>query len=79
VKIDEAMNSKKMTGIITIKGKRYIFRNDDGNYEGIVAWEIDDNISRPVRHKWDKLPRGEVELFDVDNPPKSLGYLPHLN
>ncbi len=72
------MSFKKMTGLLELNGKRYLFRNDDGNWEGFVAWEIEDDKIKPMTHKWKKLPKGVITLFDFENPPKSVGYLPQL-
>ncbi len=64
------------TGIITTKNGKFIFREHQGEY---WAWEIKGNYSRGMAHKWKKLPEGEIEKFDIDNPPQTVTYLPNLD
>jgi len=33
---------------------------------------------RLMTHKWKKLPRGFVTIFDIENPPDTVGYIPIL-
>jgi hypothetical protein len=66
-----------MTGLITIKGIKYVFRDDVDDV--ILAWEIHSDYSRGMTHKWGGLPEGPIELFDIDNPPRTVSYLPILN
>ena len=69
-----------MQGIIRIRDKRYLFRPNE-MFTGIISWDIDIEISsRPGCHKWAKLPRRCVlELFELDNPPATVSYLPLLS
>ena len=66
-----------MTGTIKIKDKVFIFRNDSADDNRILAWDIStlDN-SKIMTHKWDKLPKGEVTLFDVDDIPDTVNFIP---
>ncbi|NCB03188.1 MAG: hypothetical protein EOM67_13700 [Spirochaetia bacterium] len=65
-----------LTGLIIVNNKTYIFRNDVGNFGEIWAWDIHDS---QTTHKWNKLPKGgEIHLFDIDNPPATVGYIPAL-
>ena len=66
-----------MTGILTTAKGKFIFRTDNQNDYSIVGWLICE--VKPITHKWLKLPKGTVELFDIDNPPKTVSYLPDLN
>lgn len=65
-----------MTGIIVTKNGKFVFREHQGEY---WAWDIYDDYSRGMTHKWKRLPEGEIELFDIDNPPQTVSYLPILN
>ena len=68
-----------MEGIIERKGKRYLFRDDDGNFIGFVGWDIDKVGFKIPRNKWEQLPRNShVELFSLDNPPATVSYVPLL-
>ena len=68
-----------MTGIITINKTSYIFRDDTG-FSGIFAWNIHAVVvcDRIQCHKWNKLPKGYIEVFDIDNPPETVRYIPIL-
>lgn len=69
-----------MSGLIYRESGTYIFRDDHGHEPGIWAWNIHDDYDRATVHKWGKIPRGSVvELFDVDNPPETVRFLPLLN
>jgi hypothetical protein len=68
-----------LMGLIKIGEKSYVFRNDVGVPNEFWAWDIHDGSIRGVTHKWGQLPRGEVHLFDVDNPPETVGYIPILS
>jgi hypothetical protein len=68
-----------MNGIITLKtGQKLVFRNDTGHGSDIWAWDIQDDIGKHCSvTKWQRFPQGSiVELFDVDNPPTTVAYLP---
>jgi hypothetical protein len=67
-----------MTGLLIRKGKTYIFREDDFSLGGFVAWDIYDLKHRYGRERWNKLPAGDVILFDIDNPPATVSYFPAL-
>ena len=72
-----------LTGTVrTRAGHTYIFRNDHAfDSREFWAWDIHDPApaGRIVTHKWTKLPKGFVTLFDLDNPPETVGYIPILN
>ena len=70
-----------MTGLITIKGKQYIFRNDHGFGNEFWAWNIHEKTyaDRITTHKWEKLPKGYVEIFDIENPPETVRFIPLIN
>ena len=71
-----------MTGMIKTKaGHTFIFRNDHGfDSDEFWAWNIHDAMpgDRLKTHKWKKLPRGFVTIFDIENPPDTVGYIPIL-
>ena len=68
------------TGLLTTtKGNQFIFRTDNQNGNEILAWNVRDDYTRGMTHKWQKMPAGVVELFDIDNPPKTVRYLTILN
>ena len=65
-----------MTGLLTRPdGRQYVFRTHDGQ---VLAWETHSDPCRGMTHKWDRLPSGNVTLFDVDDPPATTTYLPIL-
>lgn len=64
-----------MKGILYRKNKRYLFIEYYDPPYNYVAWDVDDSSHKPPRHKWKKLPKGEVELFDTDNPPRTVKYI----
>ena len=68
-----------MTGLITTRNNTYLFR-DDHHYDPCIwAWNIKDEKSgrgRSVLNKWHKMPKGYIELFDLDNPPRTVRYIP---
>ena len=72
-----------MTELIKIRsGKKFVFRNDHAFDSNVFwAWDIHDSapVGRLKTHKWDRLPKGNVILFDIDNPPSSVGFIPILN
>lgn len=68
-----------MTGLLKRNGHTYIFRDDHAHKKEIWAWDTKDDYSRAMVHKWRKLPAGEVELFDIDNPPQTVSYQPLLD
>lgn len=68
--------SKGLQGIIVTKTGTYLFRDDHGHDPCIWAWNIHDDPTRGKTHKWDKLPNGDVVLFDIDNPPETVSYIP---
>ena len=67
-----------MTGTITVNGKRYFFRDDHCHSRGLWAWDIHDTSDKPTTNKWASLPSRveSVELFDLDNPPRTVGWFP---
>ena len=70
------MNRKMYQGLIITKNGKFVFRWHETEY---WAWEIHDCSIRGVTYKWEKLPNGEVFLFDIDCPPQTVSYLPILN
>lgn len=68
-----------MTGLLHLNGKTYFFRDDHG-YGGIWAWDIHEYHGCHVpTHKWVRLPRkGVIEIFDAEDPPATVSYLPIL-
>jgi len=68
-----------MTGILKINSGTYIFRDDHGHGNEIWAWNIKDDYTRAMTHKWKKIPNNaEVELFDIDRPPATVSFQPLL-
>jgi hypothetical protein len=78
-----------MMGIISLESGDYLFRGDHCGEIKYWAWRIDNTISISERSqcfKWSKLPRpkrsvkeGHIELFNLDNPPRTLRYIPQLD
>jgi len=68
-------------GLIRTKNGVFVFRSNPHG-SGFVAWDIYDLGSsicdRATCHKWTTLPKGEVVLFDLDCPPRTVSYLPCL-
>jgi len=68
-----------MQGVIQTKKNTFIFRDDISDDFPIWAWDIYDPEDRTKTHKWDVLPRnGIVHLFDLSNPPATVGFIPLL-
>jgi len=65
----------KQEGLIVTKNGKFVFRWHETEF---WAWSIYDAYDRGMTHKWEKLPAGEVVLFDIDNPPQTISYLPIL-
>lgn len=65
----------KESGILRRKGKRYLFIKHYDLPFKYLAWDIDDSSHKTPRQRWKKLPKGEIELFDTDNPPKTVKYI----
>jgi len=75
-------------GIISLESGDYLFRGDVYADQKYFAWMIEhDNLTDRVKcHKWTKLPRpkkkllkGDVILFNVDDPPRTIPWLPILD
>jgi hypothetical protein len=65
-----------MTGIIHLKSGTYAFRTDHHHGDKVWAWEIHSpDYDKSMTHKWDKLPKGHVELFDIEQPPQTETYI----
>lgn len=65
-----------MTGILhTSKGKRLAFRWYDGEW---LLWPLDSDFSRGKTHRLPELPKGKVEEFDIESPPRTVGFVPIL-
>lgn len=71
----------KFQGTLTLKGERYIFRTDHGFGPEIWAWKIHDPdyFRRSQTYKFERVPKGAIiELFDLEQPPETVGYIPIL-
>ena len=65
---------RNLMGILTVRsGKRFVFRYVDGLW---LLWGHDSDPTEGACHKHRTLPHGTVELFDVDDPPRTVSYLP---
>jgi hypothetical protein len=79
----------KIQGIISLESGDYLFRSDHCGEVKYWAWKIESDITISERsqcYKWTKLPRskkssfaGHIELFNFDNPPRTLRYIPQLD
>jgi hypothetical protein len=78
----------KSQGIISLESGDYLFRDDHCGEIKFWAWKIEhDNITdRAQCYKWNKLPKpkkslklGHVTLFNMDDPPRTIPYLPILD
>lgn len=70
-----------MTGVIYLKSAAYFVRDDHGFGPEVWAWDThaDPGIEgRVPTHKWLRLPRGRLEVFDVESPPATVSYRPLL-
>lgn len=69
-----------MTGLVTTRRGTFVFRDDMAADHCFWAWNIKDpHIGwRTQTHKWDALPRGTVTVFDIEDPPDTVMYLPIL-
>ena len=51
--------------------------NGFGNYAlQNNAGDNSNGYDKSMTHKWDKLPKGHVELFDIEQPPQTVTYIP---
>ena len=66
-----------MTGLLITEKKIYIFRTDTLD-DKIWAWDIHNDKQHEQCYKWDKMPKGEIITFDIDNPPQTVPFLPTL-
>jgi len=72
--------NKQLMGLLTARsGKQFIFRPDETGDYNWLGWEIDSDYTRGQTHKWYELPKGDIEWFDIDNPPETVNYLPIIN
>lgn len=69
--------SKEITGVLKTKRDVFFFR-ENPNEEGYLGWSIYDKSHRPKVYKWDILPKGEVEIFDSENPPPTVRFIPEI-
>ena len=77
----------KRQRIINLESGSYIFRSDHGGDIKYWAWVIEPVVKdRSQCYKWNKLPKskrsskkGDVILFDLENPPRTVSYLPILD
>lgn len=87
----EQMDNKNtqfpIQGLINLESGTYLFRGDTFSDHKYWAWKIEhDNLTdRYQCHKWSKLPRskrksmkGDVILFNLDDPPPTVPYMPIL-
>jgi len=73
----------KPQGIISLESGDYVFRSDHCGEIKYWAWKIEPVCTdRSQCYKWEKLPRpkkslfkGDVVLFDLENPPRTVSYL----
>ena len=75
-----------MTGkVITKKNKSFLFTTNSyhGHDSKIWAWDMYNDggfTGRTPLHKWDNFPKGSTVIwFDIDNPPKTVGFIPTLS
>ena len=68
----------EVSGLIITKKGRFVFRDDISADQRYFAWSIDDpDVGwRVMTHKWQKLPRGYLEVFSLDFPPETVSYIP---
>ena len=65
-----------MEGILTTRnGKELAFRKVDGVW---LLWPVHSDFTRGVTHKLPELPHGTVVEFDLENPPRTVGFVPIL-
>lgn len=69
-----------LQGMVELKSGTYIFRDDHAHGEDLWAWDIhDEDWDKAMVHKWGKMPRrAVVHLFDMDDPPETVPYIPLL-
>jgi len=70
------MNKKNTMGLIETENGKFVFRFHQNEF---WAWNIYDNYSRAMTYKWKTLPKGFITWFDIDNPPKTVSFLPILD
>ncbi len=70
-----------MQGLIKTKHSIFIFRDDIAQDFKYFAWEIyADGIGFKIHtHKWNRLPKEVITLFNLECPPQTVSYLPILN
>lgn len=56
-------------------GRKFIFREHEGVW---FLWDSQSDISRGRTDKMAQLPPGDVQVFDIDNPPATVSYQPIL-
>lgn len=67
-------------GLLTARsGTKFIIRPDETGDFAFLGWEIDSDYNRGQTHKWRELPKGDIEWFDVDNPPQTVSYQPIID
>ena len=68
-----------MEGIITTRSGRVFLFRLDFHSSGWIAWDIHDDPGfggKIKSHRWNVLPNGTIDLFDIDNPPETVKYIP---
>lgn len=71
-----------MQGLVIFNDKKYIFRDDDAYLapKEIRAWDVYSESHRASSEKWQSFPKDSIIItFDLDNPPKTVSYLPINN
>lgn len=74
----ESIEPEIMGLLTTRSGNKFIFRPDITGDFNWIGWEIDSDLTRGQTHKWNDLPKGHIEWFDVDDPPETVSYQPIL-
>jgi len=68
-----------LKGIVFHKDKTFIFRTDHGFEKSVWMWDIQENDVHCPVNKIQKMPKGvSGELFDIDNPPRTVRFIPGL-
>ena len=77
--LKENIESNIMGLLSARSGTKFIIRPDETGDFNFLGWEIDSDYNRGQTHKWNELPKGDIEWFDVDNPPETVGYQPIID
>lgn len=66
-------------GVLELHGTRYLFRLADDGQHRYWAWEVDDCSCKSFCHKWKKVHGATAEVFNLDNPPATVSFIPSLS